>query len=89
MHTALLEYIFGLKPEYEGLRIDPCVDPAWTDFSVTRKFRGAIYQIDFRNPHAVEYGVKSITMDGKPVQGNLLPVMSDGKLHTVEVLMGA
>jgi cellobiose phosphorylase len=89
MHTALLEYIFGLKPEYEGLRIDPCVDPAWTDFSVTRKFRGAIYQIDFRNPHAVEYGVKSMTMDGKPVQGNLLPVLSDGKTHAVEVVIGA
>ncbi len=38
MHTALLEYIFGLKPDYAGLRIDPCVDPSWTDFSVTAPF---------------------------------------------------
>jgi cellobiose phosphorylase len=84
-----MEFIFGLKPDYDGLRIDPRVDPAWTDFSVTRHFRGAIYQIDFRNPHAVEYGVKSMTMDGKPVQGNLLPVLSDGKTHAVEVVIGA
>jgi cellobiose phosphorylase len=89
MHTAVVEYIFGLKPEYCGLRIDPCVDPSWNDFSVVRNFRDACYRIHFRNPEGVEHGVKSITMDGKPVQGDLLPVMQDGKTHEVEVLMGA
>jgi cellobiose phosphorylase len=89
MHTALLEYIFGLKPEYAGLRIDPCVDPFWKDFSAVRHFRGAIHQIHFRNPEGVEHGIKEITVDGSPIQGNLLPVLSDGKTHAVEVLMGA
>jgi cellobiose phosphorylase len=88
MHTALLEYIFGLKPEYGGLRIDPCVDPSWTDFSVLRHFRGASYRIHFSNPEGLERGVKSIHVDGSPIQGNLLPVVQDGKLHDVEVLMG-
>ena len=67
MHTALLEFIFGLKPDYRGLRIDPCVDPAWTDL-VLRRFRGASYQVNFRNPQGVEHGVKSISMDGSPIQ---------------------
>jgi cellobiose phosphorylase len=87
MHTALLEYIFGLKPDFDGLRIDPCVDPSWTDFSVMRQFRGATYNIHFRNPQGVERGVKSIMVDGKSIQGNLLPVLSDGQTHEVEVLM--
>jgi cellobiose phosphorylase len=88
MHTALLEYIFGLKPEYDGLRIDPCVDPSWKEFSVVRQFRGTSYRIHFRNPQGLERGIKSVTLDGKSIQGNLLPVMSDGKTHAVEVLMG-
>jgi len=88
MHTALLEYIFGLQPDYDGLRIDPCVDPAWMDFSVQRQFRGSIYQIHFHNPDGVERGVRSVMLDGQPMQGNLLPVHSDGKIHAVEVVMG-
>ena len=89
MHTALLEYIFGLKPDFRGLRIDPCVDPAWTEFSVLRQFRGASYRIHFHNPGGVEHGVRSVHMDGSPIQGNMLPVISDGKTHEVEVVMGA
>jgi len=88
MHTALTEYILGLKPDYDGLKIDPCVDPSWTDFSVQRQFRGASYRIHFRNPDGVERGVQSIMVDGKPIEGNLLPVFSDGKMHEVEVRMG-
>ncbi len=89
MHTALLEYIFGLKPEYHGLRIDPCVDPSWADFSVTRHFRGAGYHIHFRNPEGVECGVRAVMVDGKPIQANLLPLFAKGVMHEVEVLMGA
>jgi cellobiose phosphorylase len=88
MHTALLEYIFGLKPDYDGLRIDPCVDPSWADFSVVRQFHGASYRIHFSNPQGVERGVKAISVDGKLIQGNLLPVFSDEKNHEVEVVMG-
>jgi cellobiose phosphorylase len=89
MHTALLEYIFGLKPEYGGMRIDPCVDPAWTNFSIERSFRGATYRIHFKNPDGVEHGIKHMTLDGNLIQGNLLPVLSDGQTHEVEVLMGS
>jgi cellobiose phosphorylase len=89
MHTALLEYIFGLKPDYDGLRIDPCVDPSWTDFSLMRQFRGATYRIHFKNPDGVECGVKSLQVDGKPILGNLLSVLSDGQTHEVNVLMEA
>ena len=88
MHTALLEYIFGIKPEYDGLRIDPCVDPSWREFSVVRQFRGAVYDIHFHNPEGAERGVKAIMVDGKSVEGNLLPVFSDGKTHDVEVMLG-
>ncbi len=89
MHQALTETIFGLKPDYDGLLLDPCVDPAWTDFSITRTFRGANYRIHFDNKAGVERGVKSVSVDGKRIEGNKLPVFADGNTHTVEVVCGA
>jgi len=87
MFRAAIDYIFGVRPEYDGLRISPTVDPAWKSFSITRRFRGAEYKIEFSNPRGVEHGVKEITLDGKPIEGNLLPLPT-ARHHTVKVLMG-
>jgi cellobiose phosphorylase len=88
MHQALIEYIFGLKPAYDGLEIDPCVDPAWKEFSITRNFRGDVYKISISNPDQVERGVASIVVDGTAIKGKKLPLFNDGKVHVVKVVMG-
>lgn len=88
MHASLTQYIFGVRAEYGGLRIDPCVDPEWREFSMERRFRGDTYLIRFQNPDAVESGVASIQLDGQAVSGNLLPPKGDGKIHEVTVIMG-
>ena len=87
MFRAMLDYIIGVHPTHEGLRIAPAVDPSWKEFAITRAFRGATYEIAFANPNGVETGVRSITLDGKPVQGNVLPLPTR-KLHRVTVTMG-
>lgn len=88
MHQALVEYIFGIKADYDGLEVNPCVDPSWTEFSITRNFRNATYAISVTNPSNVEQGVKSVLVDGRLIRGNKLPVFGDGKTHSVEVVMG-
>ena len=87
-YQAGLKYILGVRPEYEGLRIDPCIPAAWEGFRVTRRFRGAEYDITVRNPNHVSKGVKSVRLDGYPLDQPLLPVLEDGGQHVVEVLMG-
>ncbi len=87
-YQAGLKYILGIRPEYDGLRIDPCIPSAWEGFRVTRRFRGASYQIQVTNPAQVSKGVKSIVVDGNPLVGTLVPVFSDGVVHRVEVTMG-
>jgi cellobiose phosphorylase len=57
-------------------------------FSVTRHFRGAVYRITVDNTIGVEKGIKSITLDGKVINGTILPVFGDGKTHDVNVVMG-
>jgi cellobiose phosphorylase len=87
-YQAATQYILGVRPTYDGLQIDPCIPGAWEGFEVTREFRGAIYRIEVGNPDHVCKGVKSIEVDGKEIGGNVVPVLGDGGVHRVEVLMG-
>ena len=80
--------ILGIQPEFDGLKVDPCIPSDWKGFSVTRKFRGATYEITVENPSGVQKGILSVTLDGKPVDGNVLPVLPAGTVAKVQVVMG-
>ena len=86
--VAISQYILGITPDWDGLKVNPSIPSAWDGFSATRQFRGDTYDIEVKNPDHVEYGVKSMTVDGKPVEGNIIPVCGDGKTHKVEVVLG-
>lgn len=86
--VAVSQYILGIAPDWNGLKVDPSIPSAWDGFTATRKFRGATYNITVKNPDHVNKGVKSLTVDGKAVDGKVVPVFSDGAEHTVEVVMG-
>lgn len=86
--VTITQWILGIKPEFEGLVVDPCIPPAWDGFEVQRKYRGSTYRINVNNPQKVSKGVKSVIVDGEPITGNTLPIFGDGKEHSVEVIMG-
>ena len=88
MHQSLIEWVFGIQADFDGLVINPAISKEWKEFSVKRNFRGATYDITIKNPNGVETGVKSITLDGKSIEGNTLPPIGDGKVHKVEVILG-
>lgn len=88
MHQSLSEWILGLQPDYDGLRINPKISKDWREFSAKRNFRGATYDIVVKNPSGVEHGVKSITVDGNEITDGLIKPHSDGKTHTVIVTLG-
>jgi cellobiose phosphorylase len=85
---AITEWVLGARRDFEGLRIDPCVPSHWRKFSIRRPFRGAIYDIEIRNPRGVQKGVEVIYVDGQKIDGNLIKPHNDGKIHTVRVIMG-
>jgi cellobiose phosphorylase len=85
---AISQYILGIKPRYDGLEISPCIPKKWKGFSISRKFRGAVYNIKIENPDSVNAGVKTITLNGKPIEGNLIPVQDEGTVNSVTVRMG-
>lgn len=87
-YHAITEHILGIKPDYYGLRIDPCIPSNWSDYTVTRKYRGATYRIKISNPDSVSKGVKSVSVDGVAIDGDVISVMEAGKEYNIDVVMG-
>lgn len=86
--VAITQYILGIRPEYEGLMIDPCIPREWRHFSVVRKFRNAVYNIKVTNPTDLSKGVRSLVVDGRVIEGNIVPDFRDGKTHLVKAVIG-
>ena len=82
------QYILGVYPTHNGLSIDPCVPKDFGDFELTRKFREGNYNIKVQNPDNVEKGIKSITVDGKAIDGCVIPYIKGKETYDVVVTMG-
>ncbi|SBV95711.1 conserved hypothetical protein [uncultured Eubacteriales bacterium] len=82
------QFLLGVRPEMDGLRVDPCMGGNLNAFTVTRKFRGATYRITVQNPDGVERGVRSLTVDGVSMEGNLIPLAPAGAEVSVTAVMG-
>lgn len=87
VYQASTKYILGIRPEHGGLRLDPCVPASWDGFTVERVCRGATYRISVKNPSRKSKGISKIIVDGKPIDGNLIPWFQGG-VHEVEATLG-
>ena len=85
-YFAATQYLLGIRPDFDGLHVDPCIPADWKEFYVTRKWRGSTYEIHVVNPDGVEKGVRTITVDGKAAE--VLPVLPAGSVCRAEVRMG-
>lgn len=86
-YYAITQFILGIRPDYNGLEINPCIPSDWKGFEVTRKFRDATYLIDIKNT-GVNRGVKSIIVNGKALSGNIIPLQPAGSVNKIEVVLG-
>ena len=82
------QYILGIQPTLDGLKVDPCIPHTLSGFTVTRRYRGAVYHITVDNTAGVQHGIKAVTVDGKAISGNVLPLAAAGAEVTVQVTMG-
>jgi len=87
-YYSATQYILGLRPEVDGLRIDPCIPSDWPGFSATRRFRGQIMEIEVQNPDGVCRGVQSLMLNGERLDGNLVPAARLAAYNRVSVVLG-
>ncbi|MFA5038047.1 MAG: hypothetical protein WC732_00020 [Candidatus Omnitrophota bacterium] len=85
---AATEWILGVRRDYDGLLLDPCLPSSWKKCSIRRPFRGDVYDVEIENPKGVEKGVREVYVDGVRIDGNLVKPAGDGKTHQVRVVMG-
>ena len=85
-YYSATHYMLGIRPELDQLRIDPCIPRNWNGFYLTRKWRGAQYDIIVENPEHVSKGVRELFLDGEKVRK--IPVLEEGTVHKVRVVMG-
>src|SRR5450756_1721424 len=86
--VAASQWILGIRAEYDGLRIDPCLPKEWERFEASRKFRGATYQIRVSKPKGICKGIAQVVVDGKKIEGNLIAPHPAGSEVEVEVTLG-
>lgn len=85
-YFSATRYMLGMRPQFDELLIDPCVPADWKEFSMSRVWRGAKFNISVVNPDGVMKGVKELYLDGAKV--DKIPVQAEGSTHDVKVVMG-
>ncbi len=88
-YVAITQWMLGIRPEYDGLRIDPCIPAEWERFSVVREFRGQKLHITVHNPQHVNRGVRRMTIDGQEFAGNLVAPGTNRGQREIEVWLGS
>jgi cellobiose phosphorylase len=81
--VAISQYLLGVRPEFDGLWVRPCMGTEIAEFTVTRRARGAMYKIHVKNTRG--NGDVKLTVNGKPITGHLVPYAAAGETVNVEV----
>ena len=87
-YVATTQWMLGIRPSFDGLAVDPCIPEGISEYRVTRRYRDAVYDILVKNSDGVGRGVRTIHVDGREMDGSILPVFTDRKTHSVIVSLG-
>lgn len=71
--VGCVEGILGMRPNLDGLKLDPSIPAAWDGFTAEKDFRGCRLNITVKNPGHVQSGCRELTVNGKKMEGNFIP----------------
>ncbi len=80
-YVAITQWILGIRPTYEGLQIAPVIPAGWPGFKATRIWGGATYWIEVERVGSGD--TVALTVDGRPIEGNVVPVPREGQTEIV------
>lgn len=70
--VGCVEGILGMRPDFEGLHIEPSVPKEWGEFEITKSFRGSNLHIVIKNPGHIQSGCKKMVVNGIEVEGSYI-----------------
>ncbi len=90
LHRVVTQWVLGVRPEWDGLRLDPCLPPDWDSARMTRPYRGATLSVEIsRRRDGAPRGHSDVRLDGRRIAGTLItPDRLAGDDHTITVVVG-
>jgi cyclic beta-1,2-glucan synthetase len=88
MHRLGIEAILGLRRTGATLQLNPCIPKRWPGFRLRYRYGKTVYEIEVKNPHPINRGIRQATLDGEPVDADEIPLVDDGGRHVVQVELG-
>lgn len=82
------QYIIGIRPDFDGLIVDPCIPSDMPGFKARRIFRDATYNITVENSSGAQKGVAKLVVDGQEMSGNMIPFVDGKKEYNVSIVLG-
>ncbi len=86
-YHVILNEMLGAWADYDGLIMNPCIPSVWNEYKIDRHYRGTLYRIHVLNPDHKQKGITQLTVDGRRIEGNKIPIFSDGQVHHVKVIL--
>jgi cyclic beta-1,2-glucan synthetase len=88
MYRAAIESILGLKRHGRTFAMDPCIPAVWSDFHLDWRHGTSRYRVTVNNAARCSSGVALAQLDGAPVDHRSIPLVDDGQVHEVHIVMG-
>lgn len=87
MLKAGIEYILGLKIQNKTLKIEPCIESSWEEYTINYKYGTSIYNIKIKNPNGKNTGVEKFILNGNEIEEKEIKLQDNGKVYDIEVIM--
>jgi cellobiose phosphorylase len=84
MYRLLVETLLGVNLEGEHLRLAPCFSGKWPGYKIHYRYRQTTYHITIARLAPDSSEPPSLSLDGVPLEGNLLPLKDDRQEHHAE-----
>jgi len=86
--VGCVEGICGMRPDFDGLAINPSIPSTWDGFKIEKNFRGKKLNITIDNSAHVESGVAKLTLNGEELAGNYVPAAKLADVNDIVVVLG-
>jgi len=85
MYRLLIETLLGVNLEGGQLRLTPHMPDSWTSYKIHYRYRQTVYHITISRLDKDVAGPNQLTLDGKILPGQTVPLVDDRQEHMVEL----
>jgi cyclic beta-1,2-glucan synthetase len=89
MYQAAIQALLGLERQATTISLNPCIPTVWPEFTLEWRSGQTRYRFVVSNPDHRSRGIALAELDGAPVDARAIPLLNDGALHEVRVVLGS